>query len=76
MTCRPPTAVPKGSADITTQDLARLEVHHGDGDLAAGIANLERHLAHLGQYGVPVVVSINRFADDSEAALLLTARTR
>jgi len=45
--------------------------HHGDGDLGAGVANLERHMLHLGQYGVPVVVSINRFGGDSEADLKL-----
>jgi formate--tetrahydrofolate ligase len=47
--------------------------HHGDGDLGTGIANLERHMAHLGQYGVPVVVSINKFGDDSDADLALIA---
>ena len=38
--------------------------HHGDGDLAAGMANLGRHLRHLNQYGAPIVVAVNRFAED------------
>lgn len=38
--------------------------HHGDGDLAAGCSNLGQHLRHLRSYGPPVVVAINRFADD------------
>lgn len=43
--------------------------HHGDGDLAFGTANLERHLRHLGRYGVPIVVAVNRFKDDSQEDL-------
>lgn len=43
--------------------------HHGNGDLSAGLVNLDRHLDHLTQYGPPVVVAVNRFADDTEADL-------
>lgn len=43
--------------------------HHGDGDLAAGCANLGQHIRHLRSYGPPVVVAINKFADDSDADL-------
>ncbi len=43
--------------------------HHGDGDLALGTANLERHLRHLSQYGVPIVVAVNKFKDDSQQDL-------
>jgi formate--tetrahydrofolate ligase len=39
---------------------------HGEGDLAAGFENLARHVHHLRQYGPPVVVAINRFADDAD----------
>ena len=41
-------------------------------DLAAlqsGLPNLARHVENLRQFGVPVVVAINRFADDSPAEL-------
>jgi formate--tetrahydrofolate ligase len=40
--------------------------HHGGGDLETGLANLDRHLAHLRQYGPPVVVAINRFKHDTD----------
>jgi formate--tetrahydrofolate ligase len=40
--------------------------HHGEGDLAAGLPNLFRHLSHLQAYGPRVVVAINRFADDTD----------
>lgn len=43
--------------------------------LSNGIANLERHLENLAKFGVPVVVAINKFPDDTEAELaLLRAR--
>jgi formate--tetrahydrofolate ligase len=34
-----------------------------------GIANLERHVANVRQFGVPVVVSLNRFSSDSDEEL-------
>ncbi|MCL1042844.1 formate--tetrahydrofolate ligase [Shewanella marisflavi] len=37
--------------------------------LAAGYANLSWHIANVGKYGLPVVVAINRFADDTEQEL-------
>ncbi len=40
--------------------------HHGGGDLELGYQNLARHARHLKHYGPPLVVAINRFADDSE----------
>ena len=33
----------------------------------AGFENLDRHVSNLQQFGVPVVVAINRFPDDGEA---------
>ncbi|MDP6341968.1 MAG: formate--tetrahydrofolate ligase [Alphaproteobacteria bacterium] len=44
----------------------------GDEDVAAlvrGLDNLGQHLRNLGQFGVPVVVAVNRFLGDSEAEL-------
>ncbi|MBV8889774.1 MAG: formate--tetrahydrofolate ligase [Alphaproteobacteria bacterium] len=35
--------------------------------LEAGFANLARHLENLKQFGVPAVVSVNRFSADTEA---------
>ena len=39
--------------------------HHGSGDLEVGFGNLRRHIQHLKNYGPPVVVAINRRAEDS-----------
>ncbi|MCE9559135.1 MAG: formate--tetrahydrofolate ligase [Armatimonadetes bacterium] len=38
--------------------------HHGKGDLAVGFGNLQQHLRHLQSYGPPVIVAINRRAED------------
>lgn len=38
--------------------------------LEAGISNLIGHLENLGQYGIPVIVAINRFPTDTEAELV------
>jgi formate--tetrahydrofolate ligase len=35
--------------------------------LAAGLANLERHIANVGKFGVPVVVAVNHFDSDTSA---------
>jgi formate--tetrahydrofolate ligase len=37
--------------------------------LKKGIVNLEKHIENLHKYGVPVVVSLNRFVSDSDAEL-------
>ena len=39
-----------------------------------GIANLERHIANVRQFGVPVVVSLNRFTSDSDEELACVMR--
>lgn len=39
--------------------------------LAKGIANLEKHIANLQKYDIPIVVAINRFPTDTEAELTL-----
>jgi formate--tetrahydrofolate ligase len=38
--------------------------HQGGGDLGIGFANLQQHLRHLQSYGPPVIVTINRRAED------------
>ncbi len=35
----------------------------------AGLSNLERHIANVRQFGVPVVVTLNRFTSDSDEEL-------
>jgi formate--tetrahydrofolate ligase len=42
--------------------------------LEKGFANLERHVQNLKKYGVPVVVSINRFSSDTDAEMALLKR--
>ena len=58
-----------GGADLKslrTEDLT---------SLADGIVNLERHVNNVrNHYGLPCVVAINHFADDTDAELALVAR--
>lgn len=35
----------------------------------AGLANIDRHISNIGQFGVPVLVGINKFGTDTEAEL-------
>ena len=37
--------------------------------LKAGIVNLEKHIENLHKYGVPIVVTLNRFVSDTDAEL-------
>jgi formate--tetrahydrofolate ligase len=48
--------------DLSTPDLAAVE---------RGIANTAAHIAIVGEYGLPCVVSINRFPTDDESELQL-----
>jgi formate--tetrahydrofolate ligase len=41
----------------------------GEGDLERGFANLDIHIRIVRGFGLPVVVAINRFPDDTEAEL-------
>ena len=41
----------------------------GEGDLDRGSANLEKHIAIVRGFGLPAVVAINRFPNDTEAEL-------
>ncbi len=52
-----------GGADaktLATEDLGALE---------RGLPNLARHIANVRQFGVPVVVAVNRFPSDTDAEL-------
>lgn len=42
---------------------------HGHGDLALGLAHLDRQLANIGAFGLPALVAINVFPTDTEAEL-------
>lgn len=49
-------------AELLCEDSAAIE---------AGVANIAGHLTHLHQYGIPIVVAINRFPTDSPAEIQL-----
>src|SRR5438309_10986650 len=48
--------------DLKKEDLKALE---------AGMANLQRHIENVKKFGLPAVVSINRFAADTDAEIAL-----
>ena len=50
--------------DLATEDLAALE---------KGLPNLQAHIDNVRQFGVPVIVAINRFTSDTERELALVA---
>ncbi len=45
--------------------------NQGNGELTAGFLNLEKHIANVRLFGVPVVVAINRFPQDTQEELNL-----
>lgn len=49
-----------GAKDLGPEDLVALE---------KGIENLEKHIENIQKFGIPAVVSINRFLTDTEAEL-------
>jgi formate--tetrahydrofolate ligase len=51
--------------DLTEENLKALE---------KGMENLEKHIENINKFGVPTVVAINRFPDDSEAELELVRK--
>jgi formate--tetrahydrofolate ligase len=50
--------------DLAKEDIAALE---------KGLCNLEHHIANMQQFGLPVVVAVNRFATDSDAELKMVS---
>ena len=55
--------------------LAKTELAHEDlNALEAGIPNLLKHIENIQQYGLPVVVAINRFINDTDKELELVER--
>ena len=39
---------------------------NGDGDVKKGLPNLEKHLENISFFGIPVIVTINHFIDDTD----------
>ncbi|MCO5295769.1 MAG: formate--tetrahydrofolate ligase [Fimbriimonadaceae bacterium] len=56
----------RGPDAIVLVATVRSAMHHGDGSLEAGAANLLRHIRHLRHYGPPIVVAVNRRAEDTD----------
>ena len=50
-------------------DKATLEAENVEATTLGAKTNLDRHIRNMAAFGVPVVVSINRFASDTEAEL-------
>ena len=67
----------KPSAVVVVATVRALKMHGGVAKnelekenwsaLEAGLSNLERHVANMQKYGLPVVVAVNRFSSDTEA---------
>lgn len=55
----------KYNGGVPKDDLAALDIEA----LKSGIVNLEKHIENIQQFGVPVVVTLNKFASDSEEEL-------
>ena len=46
--------------------------HHGKGDLAAGLANLDKHIENIKNcYKLPLVVAINKFITDTDEKIAM-----
>ncbi|HVT13161.1 MAG TPA: formate--tetrahydrofolate ligase [Fimbriimonadaceae bacterium] len=54
----------RGPDAIVVVATIRSCMHHGAGDLRKGSANLLRHVRHMRSYGPPLIVAINRRAED------------
>ncbi|MBO0475654.1 formate--tetrahydrofolate ligase [Vagococcus sp. DIV0080] len=73
------------SAVVLVATIRALKMHGGTNknelneenlsSLSQGMSNLERHLSNMAKFGVPVVVSINRFPSDTEAEIELLRET-
>jgi formate--tetrahydrofolate ligase len=57
---------PAAAVLVTTVQSVRSQ---GEGDLQAGVANLQKHIAIVRGYNLPVVVAINRFPGDTDPDL-------
>ena len=70
--CRMGGLEPQAAVVIAT---LRAMKHHVSvtGDVNAGFQNLMAHVENVRQFGVPVVVAINRFADDTDEEVELVA---
>jgi formate--tetrahydrofolate ligase len=80
--CRQGGFKPAAAVVVATARALKMNGGVAKGDLARenlpalekGLANLERHVANVGKFGLEVLVAINRFATDTEAELALIQR--
>jgi len=61
--CRAAGIVPSCVVIVAT---IRALKYNGGGELAVGYPNLQTHIENMQKFGVPVVVALNRFADDTD----------
>jgi formate--tetrahydrofolate ligase len=59
-------ANPSVAVLVTTVQSMR---NQGEGDLANGFANLAQHIRSLRRFGLPLVIAVNRFPQDTDADL-------
>ncbi|HOA32160.1 MAG TPA: formate--tetrahydrofolate ligase, partial [Clostridia bacterium] len=61
--CRKANLKPSAAVIVAT---VRALKHHGNGDIEKGLDNLGKHIENIQCFGVPAIVAINHFANDSE----------
>lgn len=66
--CRTSGLAPDCAVLVATVQALKM---HGQGDLARGCENMERHVQNCQKFGIPVVVAINRFATDTPEEIAL-----
>ena len=54
----------KPSAVVLVSTIRAIK-HHGEGSLKKGIGNLGKHIENLKLYGLPLVVAVNKFSQDT-----------
>jgi formate--tetrahydrofolate ligase len=58
----------KPNAAVVVVSIKALK-RHGEGDVKKGLPNLEKHLENISYFGVPVIIAINHFVDDTDGEI-------
>ena len=75
--CRMSGLHPDASVLVATVRALRMHGDHSQNDiglLESGCSNLVRHIENIKSFGVPVVVAINRFSDDTDAEIAIVKK--
>ncbi len=75
--CRMSGLNPDASVLVATVRALRMHGDHSQNDiglLESGCSNLVRHIENIKSFGVPVVVAINRFSDDTDAEIAIVKK--